>query len=276
MMAEHRTIRTWRRRAAWAAAAATALAVAILAPAHAQSQRGTIAGQVVDTDGAPLPGVIAVAINPEATPTEPPRFAVTDRQGRYRIRGLQAGTWSVTFSLPGFGSAVRNDVEVQGSSTRVVDSELARRAWTPTFRSPSVRRGGPSARRAARLPSSARTGPPASSATAAALSSCRGSTHRRRRERRATLAAAALARLRPEPSPQGFRVSATPIGTARSRCGCRLPPDQPVPPSARLVAGGRAASASQAPEPTNRRPAPLGRPTNPPGSRAASVSQTLS
>ncbi len=125
MMAEHRTIRTWRRRAAWAAAAATALAVAILAPAHAQSQRGTIAGQVVDTDGAPLPGVIAVAINPEATPTEPPRFAVTDRQGRYRIRGLQAGTWSVTFSLPGFGSAVRNDVEVQGSSTRVVDSELA-------------------------------------------------------------------------------------------------------------------------------------------------------
>ena len=125
MMVEDRTNRTWRRRSALSVAAATALAITLLTATHAQTQGGAIAGQVVDPAGDPLPGVTVVAVNPGATEGEPPRLAVTDRQGRYRISNLQAGTYAVTFWLPGFGRAVRNDVDVRVSSTQVVDFELA-------------------------------------------------------------------------------------------------------------------------------------------------------
>jgi len=106
-------------------AAATALGITLLTPTHAQTQGGTIAGQVVDPAGDPLPGVTVVAVEPGATEPEPARLAVTDRQGRYRITNLQVGTWSVTLWLPGFGRAVRDGVDVRASSTQVVDFELA-------------------------------------------------------------------------------------------------------------------------------------------------------
>ena len=125
MMGTDRTNRTWRRRSALGVAAATALGITLLTPTHAQTQGGTIAGQVVDPAGDPLPGVTVMAVEPGATEPEPPRLAVTDRQGRYRITSLQAGTYSVTFWLPGFGRAARNDIEVRVSTTQVVDFELA-------------------------------------------------------------------------------------------------------------------------------------------------------
>ena len=124
MMVEERTNRTWRRRPALAVAAAAVLGAAILAPTHAQTQGGTIAGQVVDRAGEPLPGVV-VATNSGAAEAERLRQVTTDLQGRYRITNLQAGTYSVTSWLPGFGRAARNDVEVRVSSTQVVDFELA-------------------------------------------------------------------------------------------------------------------------------------------------------
>lgn len=125
MMVTGRTNRTWRRRSALAVAAATVMGITLLTPTHAQTQGGTIAGQVVAPAGDPLPGVTVVAVEPGATEPEAPRLAVTDRQGRYRIANLQAGTYSVTFWLPGFGRAARNDVEVRVSTTQVVDFELA-------------------------------------------------------------------------------------------------------------------------------------------------------
>ena len=125
MMVEERTNRAWRRRPALAVAAAAALGAAILAPTHAQTQGGAIAGQVVDRDGDPLPGVVVVATNPGATEAEWLGPVTTDRQGRYRIANPEAGTYSVTFWLPGFGRAARNDLEVRASSTQVVDFELA-------------------------------------------------------------------------------------------------------------------------------------------------------
>ena len=124
-MVENRTNRTWLRRSALALAAAAALAGVILTPTHAQ-QGGTIAGRVTDSSGEPLPGVAVVTANPGATEADRLRwFTTTDRQGRYRVTNLQAGTYSVTVSLPGFGSAARNDVEVPASSNQVVDFELA-------------------------------------------------------------------------------------------------------------------------------------------------------
>ena len=127
MTVEHETSRPWHGRPALAAAARTALAVAILTPSPALAQSGVIAGRVVDSAGDALPGVIVVAADPTATEQEPPGFAVTDRHGRYRIRNLQAGTYAVTFFLPGLGSVVQNGVDVRVLSTAAVDAELAPR-----------------------------------------------------------------------------------------------------------------------------------------------------
>lgn len=118
------TKRSRRRLPALAVAASAALAAAVLTPTHAQTGGGAIAGQVVDPAGDPLPGVVVVATNPGATEPEGLRLTTTDRDGRYRIANLPAGTYAVTLTLPGFRAA-RNDVEVLVSSTQVVDFELA-------------------------------------------------------------------------------------------------------------------------------------------------------
>lgn len=124
-MVENRTDRTWRRRSALALAAAAALAGVISTPTHAQ-QGGTIAGRVIDSSGEPLPGVTVTAVVSGVAEPEP-RLAVTDGQGRYRIADLRAGTYTVTFRLPGFGTAVRHGVDVRAASTRAVDIELGPR-----------------------------------------------------------------------------------------------------------------------------------------------------
>ena len=121
-MVENRTNRTRLRRSALALAAATALASVILTPTHAQ-QGGTIAGRVTDASGEPLPGVTVAAVDSWVADPEP-RLAVTDGQGRYRIAGLRAGTYTVTFRLSGFGTALRPGVDVRVSSTQAVDIEL--------------------------------------------------------------------------------------------------------------------------------------------------------
>ena len=125
MMVEERTNRAWRRRPALAVAAAAALGAAILTPTHAQTQGGTIAGQVVDRAGNPLSAVAVVATRPGETDPQWLGLGTTDGRGRYRIPNLPAGTYALTFWLPGFGRAARHDVEVRVSSTQVVDFELA-------------------------------------------------------------------------------------------------------------------------------------------------------
>src|SRR5499427_9497393 len=93
----------------------------ILVPAAARAQ-SAIAGVVKDTTGAVLPGVTVEVSSPALI--EQVRSAVTDAQGQYKILELRPGTYSVTFTLPGFATVKRDGVELPANFTAPVNGEL--------------------------------------------------------------------------------------------------------------------------------------------------------
>jgi hypothetical protein len=101
-----------------------ALAIALLLPAgaFAQGQTGTIAGSVKDATGAVLPGVTVEAASPALI--EKVRTAITDGSGAYKIVDLRPGTYSVTFSLPGFSTVRREGIELTSAFTATINAEL--------------------------------------------------------------------------------------------------------------------------------------------------------
>ena len=108
------------------------LCAVLLAPALAAAQ-ATIAGVVRDPSGAVLPGVTVEAASPVLI--EKVRTAVTDGTGQYRIVDLRAGTYAVTFTLPGFSTVKREGIELTG----VADRQRS----TPTCASARSRRRSP-------------------------------------------------------------------------------------------------------------------------------------
>ena len=93
----------------------------IIAPAVAWAQ-ATIAGAVRDSSGAILPGVTVEAASPELI--EKVRTAITDGTGRYRIEDLRPGTYTVTFTLPGFVTVRSEGLIVSGTAVTTVNGEL--------------------------------------------------------------------------------------------------------------------------------------------------------
>ena len=83
---------------------------------------GTIAGMVTDATGAVLPGVTVEATSPALI--EKLRTAVTDDRGLYRIVDLRPGVYTVTFTLPGFGTFRREGLELSTAFTATVNAEL--------------------------------------------------------------------------------------------------------------------------------------------------------
>lgn len=96
-----------------------ALMVSMPATAYAQA---TIVGIVRDTSGAVLPGVTVEAASPALI--EKVRSVVTDDTGQYQIVNLVPGTYSVTFTLPGFNAVTRQGVELSGSFAAKIDADL--------------------------------------------------------------------------------------------------------------------------------------------------------
>src|SRR5687767_11994718 len=90
-------------------------------PAWAQEASG-IAGVVRDTSGAVLPGVTVEAASPALI--EKVKSAVTDGEGRYNIVDLRPGTYSVTFSLSGFRTVVRDGIDIPTGFTATVNGDL--------------------------------------------------------------------------------------------------------------------------------------------------------
>ncbi len=90
-------------------------------PALALAQ-ASIAGLVRDSSGGVLPGVTIEASSPALI--EKVRSAVSDGSGQYRIVDLRPGTYSVTFTLPGFNTVRREGVELTGTFTATVNADL--------------------------------------------------------------------------------------------------------------------------------------------------------
>ena len=99
----------------------TFLSVGLL-PTIASAQTSTISGTVRDASGGVLPGVTVEASSPALI--EKVRTVVTDGEGKYSIVALRPGTYSVTFSLPGFGTVKRDAVELTSDFTSVINVDM--------------------------------------------------------------------------------------------------------------------------------------------------------
>ena len=86
------------------------------------AQTGSIAGQVKDASGAVLPGVTVEASSPALI--EKVRTATSDGQGNYKIIDLGPGSYSVTFTLPGFNALKRDGIVLTSDFTATVNAEL--------------------------------------------------------------------------------------------------------------------------------------------------------
>ena len=105
------------------AAGSLVLAVLLfLLPAGAAAQTGSIAGQVVDETGGVLPGVTVEAASPALI--EGVRTAFTDGSGLYGLEALRPGTYTVTFTLPGFSTFIREGIEIATGFSANVDATL--------------------------------------------------------------------------------------------------------------------------------------------------------
>jgi hypothetical protein len=94
----------------------------LLAVHSTASAQAIIAGLVKDSSGAVLPGVSVEAASPALI--EKVRSTVTDSAGRYRIEDLRPGTYSVTFTLPGFATVRRDGLIVSGTGVISVDTDM--------------------------------------------------------------------------------------------------------------------------------------------------------
>ena len=93
--------------------------LAVPAAALAQS---AIAGVVKDSTGAVLPGVTVEASSPALI--EKVKTAATNEAGQYRIVDLRPGTYTVTFTLTGFNTVVREGVLLEANFTAPINAEM--------------------------------------------------------------------------------------------------------------------------------------------------------
>jgi hypothetical protein len=98
-----------------------ALACLVWLPTTAQAQ-SAITGVVKDTSGAVLPGVTVEASSDVLI--EKTRSVITDGEGAYRIVDLRPGSYSVTFTLPGFQTFKRDALDLPANFTATVNADM--------------------------------------------------------------------------------------------------------------------------------------------------------
>lgn len=99
------------------------VATIVVSPTMARAQaQSAIAGVVKDTTGAVMPGVTVEASSPVLI--EKVRSVVTDNAGQYKVVDLRPGTYTVTFTLPGFTTVKRDEFQLEANFTANVNAEL--------------------------------------------------------------------------------------------------------------------------------------------------------
>jgi hypothetical protein len=93
----------------------------LILPTAALAQ-AAITGVVKDASGGVLPGATVEASSPVLI--EKVRTVVTDASGQYRIVDLRPGTYTVTFSLQGFGTVKREGIELAGNFVATINGDL--------------------------------------------------------------------------------------------------------------------------------------------------------
>src|SRR5437870_11808028 len=86
------------------------------------SAQSAIGGVVRDTSGAVLPGVNVEAASDVLI--EKTRSVVTDGAGQYKIVDLRPGTYVVTFTLQGFQTIKRENVQLPAEFTATINADM--------------------------------------------------------------------------------------------------------------------------------------------------------
>ena len=100
---------------------ACALGLLLALPTTARAQ-SAFAGVVKDATGAVLPGVTVEAASPVLI--EKVRSVATDANGAYRIENLRPGTYTLTFTLPGFSTVKKDAIELPSNFTSTINADL--------------------------------------------------------------------------------------------------------------------------------------------------------
>jgi hypothetical protein len=98
-----------------------AATVAVLLPSLALAQ-GTLTGTVRDASGAVLPGVTVEASSDALI--EKVKTATSDNSGQWRIVDLRPGIYRLSFTLTGFSTVIREEVEMTGSATLSIPVDM--------------------------------------------------------------------------------------------------------------------------------------------------------
>ena len=93
----------------------------VVVPSAAFAQ-ASIVGTARDASGAVLPGVTVEASSPALI--EKARSVVTNGVGQYSIQDLRPGTYTVTFTLPGFSAVKRDGIELTGNFIATVNADM--------------------------------------------------------------------------------------------------------------------------------------------------------
>src|SRR6202158_380625 len=97
------------------------LFLALADVAHAQNT-SQVFGKVTDASGGVLPGVTVTLSSPALLEA---RVAVTSETGTYELPGLPIGIYAVRFELAGFGTLLREGLQLQGGFNAQVNGELS-------------------------------------------------------------------------------------------------------------------------------------------------------
>ena len=105
-------------------------------------QRGSITGRVVDPEGLAVPGATVVVVNPATGFT---REATTADTGAYLVPSLEPGTYNVSVTMAGFGSATRPGLLLLPGAAVTIELKLqvasVQENLVVTAESPLVERG---------------------------------------------------------------------------------------------------------------------------------------